>query len=167
LNTDVSRLSRLEAGGWQVQLANRGGVDVQTFDVVVICSGQFSNPKRLDLPGSEEFKATRGTIIHSSEYLSNDQAKGKDVVVLGYSKSATDVAMEALAANARSVSMVYREATWKLPYFFGNLVNFKNILYCRAAEAMFMPWSPSAIGRFTRKLFTPFSGQTGAPSRCF
>lgn len=157
LNTNVCRLSRFEAEvGWQVELSNGGGLDVQAFDVVVICSGQFSSPKRLVLPGSEEFTAARGIIIHSSDYLSNDEAEGKDVVVLGYSKSATDIAMQALAANARSVTMVYREAMWKIPHFFGNLINFKNILYCRASEAMFMPWAPSVIGRFTRRLFAPF-----------
>jgi len=165
LNTDVRRLSRLKAGdGWEVELSNGGNVHVHNFDVVVICSGRFSSPKRLALPGSEDFKAAGGVIVHSSEYLSNDQAKGKDVVVLGYSKSATDLAMEALAAKARSVTVIYREATWKLPYFFGNLVNFKNILYCRASEAMFMPWSPSAVGRFLRKLFAPFNlGELARP----
>jgi cation diffusion facilitator CzcD-associated flavoprotein CzcO len=157
LNTDVRRLSRLKAGnGWEVELSNGGNVHVENFDVVVICNGRFSSPKRLALPGSEDFKAAGGLIVHSSEYLSNDQAKGKDVVVLGYSKSATDLAMEALAAKARSVTVIYRKPTWKLPYFFGNFVNFKNILYCRALEAMFMPWSPSTIGRFLRKLFAPF-----------
>jgi dimethylaniline monooxygenase (N-oxide forming) len=82
--------------------------------------------------------------------------KGKDVVIVGYSKSATDVAIQAVAAGARSLTMVYREATWKLPYFLGNLVNFKNILYCRVAEAMFVPWAPSVSGRIARMLFAPF-----------
>jgi dimethylaniline monooxygenase (N-oxide forming) len=46
---------------------------------------------------------------------------------------------------------VYREAAWKIPYFFV----FKNILYCRASEVMFMPWAPSVIGRLGRMLFAP------------
>jgi dimethylaniline monooxygenase (N-oxide forming) len=70
LNTDVRRLSLPEAAvGWRVELSNGGGLFIETFDMVVICSGQFSNPRRLDLPGSEEFRTAGGTIIHSSEYL--------------------------------------------------------------------------------------------------
>ena len=63
--------------------------------------------------------------------------------------------MQALKAKARSVTMVYCEAASKIPYFFGNLINFKNILYCRASEAMFMPWTPSVFGRICRLLFAP------------
>ncbi len=77
------------------------------------------------------------------------------MVVVGFSKSATDVAMNALADGARTVCMVYRQATWKIPYFFGGVVNFKHILYCRASEAMFMPWAPSRGGRLARRLLAP------------
>jgi dimethylaniline monooxygenase (N-oxide forming) len=156
LNTEVCRLSPFKGRvGWHVELSSGEGLACETFDVVAICTGQFSKPKRLDLPGREEFKAAHGIVIHSSEYLSNEQAKGKDVVVLGYSKSATDIAMQALAANVRSVTMVYREANWKIPHFLGNFVNFKNVRYCRASEVAFMPWSPSVIGRFVRRLLDP------------
>jgi len=34
-------------------------------------------------------------------------------------------------------------------------VNFKNILYCRASEVMFMPWAPSRLGRFARRIAAP------------
>ena len=77
------------------------------------------------------------------------------MIVVGYSKSATDIAMDALGEGARTVTVIYRQATWKIPYFFGGVVNFKNILYCRASEAMFMPWGPSRAGRLARKLLAP------------
>ena len=63
--------------------------------------------------------------------------------------------MQAFGAKARSVTMVYRKLNWKIPYFFGGLVNFKQILYSRLSESMFMPWAPSALGRLVRKLFAP------------
>jgi hypothetical protein len=69
--------------------------------------------------------------------------EGQDVVVHRYSGSVTDVAMQALAAKARSVTMVYREVAWKISYCFGNLINYKNVFYCRASEVMFMPWAPA------------------------
>ncbi len=142
-------------GGWRVELASEAGTSVGMFAQVVVCTGQFSRPKTLDLPGAAEYAAAGGVLVHSSRFQDAAQATGKDVVVLGYSKSATDVAMQALAANAKSVTVVYREPTWKIPYFFGNLVNFKNILYCRASEAMFMPWAPGLMGRAARTLAAP------------
>jgi cation diffusion facilitator CzcD-associated flavoprotein CzcO len=155
-NTSVLEMTRhASLPGWRVSLADATGTHNEYFDEVVVCTGQFSKPRRLDLPGSEAFTASGGSIVHSSAYLDDAVATGKDVVVLGYSKSATDVAMQAVAAKAKSVTMVYREPSWKIPYFFGNLVNFKNILYCRASEVMFMPWAPSFMGRIGRILAAP------------
>ena len=77
------------------------------------------------------------------------------MVVVGFSKSATDVAVSALAEGARMVTVIYRRASWKIPYFFGGVVNFKHILYCRTSEAMFMPWAPSGAGRLARRLLAP------------
>jgi cation diffusion facilitator CzcD-associated flavoprotein CzcO len=152
-NTNVVEAVHVDAvTGWRVTLADAHGETTESFDEVVICTGQFSRPKTLDLPGTENFG---GSIIHSSAFLDDSVAKDKNVVVLGYSKSATDIAMQAVGAGAKSVTMVYREPSWKIPYFFGNLVNFKNILYCRASEVMFMPWAPSAFGKMARKISAP------------
>lgn len=155
-NTAVAHIARDSvSGGWLVTLRDHTGSRIEAFDAVVISSGQFSRPKTLDLPGVDDFTANGGSLVHSSAFLENKTATGKDVVILGYSKSATDVAMQTLAAGAKSVTMVYRKTAWKIPYFFGNLVNFKNILYCRASEAMFMPWAPSALGKIGRMISAP------------
>jgi cation diffusion facilitator CzcD-associated flavoprotein CzcO len=152
-NTNVVEATRIDTRtGWRVRLADAHGETTELFDEVVVCTGQFSRPKTLDLPGSDAFG---GSIVHSSAFLDDSVTKDKDVVVLGYSKSATDIAMQAVAAGAKSVTMVYREPTWKIPYFFGNLINFKNILYCRASEVMFMPWAPSTMGKIGRMLSAP------------
>ena len=155
--TEVLNLSRRPGGrGWQVTSREaEAATQTETHDVVVVATGQFSRPKTLPLPGEDAFRAAGGLIRHSSEYTDAQQARGRDVVVVGFSKSATDVAMNALAEGARTVSVVYRRATWKIPYFFGGAVNFKRILYCRASEAMFMPWAPSRAGRLARRLFAP------------
>ena len=155
--TEVLSLSRRPGtGGWFVTLReDEGAAQTEHYDVVVVATGQFSQPKSLPLPGEDAFRAAGGSIQHSSEYVDAGQARGRNVVVVGFSKSATDVAMNALAHGARSVTVVYREATWKIPYFFGGVVNFKRILYCRASEAMFMPWQPSRTGRLVRKLLAP------------
>jgi cation diffusion facilitator CzcD-associated flavoprotein CzcO len=153
-NTTV--VSAVPSGAaWRVELADADGTRVEEFAQVVICTGQFSKPRTLELADSAAFVATGGMLIHSSLFHDAALAADKDVVILGYSKSATDVAMQAVAAGAKSVTMVYRSPTWKLPYYFGNLVNFKNILYCRVSEVMFMPWAPSKAGRIGRMLAAP------------
>lgn len=154
--TEVLSLSRRPgADGWSVTLSEDGAARTERYDLVVVATGQFSQPRTLPLPGEDVFRAAGGRIQHSSEYGDAGHAKGRDVVVVGFSKSATDVAMNALAEGARTVTVVYREATWKIPYFFGGVVNFKHILYCRASEAMFMPWRPSRTGRLVRQFLAP------------
>ena len=154
--TEVSSVSRgSDGGGWTVTLREGGAAETRHYDVVVVATGQFSRPRLPVLPGEDEFRASGGLIRHSSEYVDGALANGRDVAVVGFSKSATDVAMNALAQGARTVSVIYRQATWKIPYFFGGVVNFKRILYCRASEAMFMPWAPSRAGRTARRLLAP------------
>ncbi len=155
--TEIVSVAQNDDHGWFVTLRRAGGVAAETehYDAVIVATGQFSRPKKLSLPSEDAFRVAGGVIQHSSEYVDGKQAKGRDVVVVGFSKSATDVAMNALAEGARTVSLVYRQATWKIPYFFGGVVNFKHILYCRASEAMFMPWAPSRAGRFARRLLAP------------
>ncbi len=155
--TEVLSVSREPgAHGWSVTLRGAdAAVETKRFDRVVVATGQFSTPKTLKLPGNDAFVAAGGSILHSSQYVDGALARDRDVVVVGFSKSATDIAMDALAEGARSVSVIYRQATWKIPYFFGGVVNFKNVLYCRASEAMFMPWGPSRGGRLARRLMAP------------
>lgn len=138
-----------------VTRAADGREQTTVYDFLVVATGQFSRPNKLNLPGEAEFTAAGGVVQHSSEHTDASVTKGRDVVIIGYSKSATDVAMNALDEGAKSVAMVYLEPLWKIPYFFGGLVNFKNILYCRASEAMFMPWKPSFAGRIGRALAAP------------
>ena len=152
--TEVLSLSR--RSGWLVTLRGGDGkVETEHFDFVAVATGQFSRPRTLQLPGEDAFVAAGGVVRHSSEYGNGALARGRDVAVVGFSKSATDIAMGALAEGARTVSVIYRRARWKIPYFFGGAVNFKHILYCRASEAMFMPWAPSRAGRLARRLLAP------------
>ena len=157
--TEVRSVSRRADGGgrgWSVALHGAGGeTETEHYDFVVVATGQFSRPRALPLPGADAFRAAGGSIRHSSEHVDRERARGRDVVVVGFSKSATDLAMDALAEGARSVTLVYRRATWKIPHFFGGVVNFKRILYCRASEAMFTPWAPSRAGRLARRLLAP------------
>ena len=106
--------------------------------------------------GEEAFKAQGGRILHSSQYNDAGLAKGKKVVVLGGSKSATDIAVNAVNSGASEVTLVYREPVWRIPYFIGGLINFKRILYIRAQEEMFKSWGIGALSRFKHAVAKPF-----------
>ena len=94
--------------------------------------------------------------MHSSQYNDSAIAKGRRIVVLGGSKSATDIAVNAVNSGAAEVTLVYREPVWRIPYFIGGLVNFKRILYIRAQEEMFRSWGIGAMSRFAHAVAKPF-----------
>jgi len=157
-NTTVLRMERRPGGrpGWRLDLKGPdGGISHQEFDFVAVCTGQFNEPQTLSLPGEDDFKAQGGSILHSSQYNDAALATGRRVVVLGGSKSATDIAVNAVNSGAAEVTLVYREPVWRIPYFIGGLVNFKRILYIRAQEEMFRSWGIGAMSRLAHAVAKP------------
>lgn len=142
-NTTVTGMSRRDGGGWWVETTQDNTPSRTGYDFVVVASGVFSDRNELKHPGMEAFRDAGGEILHSSEYTDPSQIRGRKVVILGFSKSATDVAVNAVQQGAASVTIVYLEPVWRVPYHFGGLINFKRILYCRASEAMFPGWEMS------------------------
>jgi dimethylaniline monooxygenase (N-oxide forming) len=158
LKTSVVAMNRRTDGkpGWTLELETPNGKASEDFDFVAICTGQFSEPQALSLPGEDAFKAQGGQILHSSSYNDASLAKGRKVVVLGGAKSATDIAVNAVDSGASEVTIVYREPVWRIPYFIGGLVNFKRILYIRAQEQMFASWGIGAPARLAHLIAKPF-----------
>jgi dimethylaniline monooxygenase (N-oxide forming) len=157
--TAVAGMTKRGSGlpGWTLQIANPNGSETQEdFDFVAICTGQFNERQTLNLPGEEAFKAAGGQILHSAQHTDPALVKGKRIVVLGGSKSATDIAVHSVKAGASEVTLVYREPVWRIPYFIGGLVNFKRILYIRAQEEMFRGWGLSAASRVKHAIAAPF-----------
>lgn len=148
LNTNVQSMVRRGDGqpGWTLALEAAGAQWTEDFDFVSVCTGQFSEKNIISHPGQEGFVRLGGQVVHSSEYTDPSLIKGKRVVVLGGSKSATDIAVNAANHGARSVAMVYRESVWRVPYFVGG-INFKRLLYMRAQEQQFNSWGRNALQR--------------------
>ena len=157
-NTAVVSMARRDDGapGWKLEILHDGGTSHEDFDFVAICPGQFSEKNILTHPGQDAFEAAGGSVMHSSEYTDPETVKGKDVVVLGFSKSATDIAVHAANNGAKSVTIVYLESVWRIPYFIGGLINFKRILYIRKQENMFQGWGLSTLDRFKYAIAAPF-----------
>ena len=130
--------------GWVLNIKSSTDKEYKIeFDYVVVCSGTFTNMKTLTHPGQDKFD---GIIKHSSEYkdISADGLKGKDVVIIGGSKSATDVAVHAALNGANQVTLVMRRNVWRVPRFVGGMINFKHVLYMRAQEIQFPSWKVSS-----------------------
>jgi len=156
LNTNVVSMDRRSDGqpGWTLTLEAAGRTWTEDVDFVAICTGQFSDKNILRHPGQEDFTTAGGRVLHSSEYTDPELARGKHVVVLGGSKSATDLVVNAARNGAKSVTMVYREPVWRVPYFVGG-INFKRLLYMRAQEQQFNSWGRSAAGKAVFAAFKP------------
>ena len=158
-HTRVSGMARRPDGrpGWVLDLETPDGPVREAYDFVAVCTGQFSDKNVVVHPGDEAFKAAGGIIVHSSDYNDPAALKGKRVLVLGGSKSATDIAVNAVNAGAAAVTNVMREPVWRIPYFLGGLINFKRVIYCRAQEEMFRGWGAGARSRFLHGLAKPFT----------
>jgi cation diffusion facilitator CzcD-associated flavoprotein CzcO len=157
-NAAVAGMARRGSGlpGWMLEIRNPdGGVTREEFDFVAVCTGQFNEPQTISRPGEDTFKAAGGKILHSAQHTDSAIVKGKKVVVLGGSKSATDIAVNSVDAGASEVTLVYREPVWRIPYFIGGLVNFKRILYIRAQEEMFRSWGIGAMSRAAHAIAKP------------
>ena len=119
--TAVTGMARRAEGrpGWTLALAAPEGERREDHDFVVVATGQFSEPRSPEHPGRAAFEAAGGRVMHSSRYADPALAAGRDVMVLGFAKSATDIAVGAARAGAASVTIVYRESVWRIPYFVG------------------------------------------------
>lgn len=148
LNTDITSMDRRADGkpGWTLTISEAGRSRTQDFDFVSICTGQFSEKNIISHPGQDAFVAQGGQVMHSSDYTDPSMMQGKHVVVLGGSKSATDIAVNAAKNGAKQVTMVYRENVWRIPYFVGG-INFKRLLYMRAQEQQFNQWGKNPLQR--------------------
>lgn len=157
LNTGVRSVDRRADGapGWRLTLESAGRSVVQEVDFVAVCTGQFSDKNIITHPGQDAFLAQGGQVIHSSEYIDPTTVQGKRLVVLGGSKSATDIAVNAVENGAKQVTMVYRHNVWRIPYHIGG-INFKWLLYPRFQEVQFNGWGRSPLQKAVAAIAKPF-----------
>ena len=156
LGTRVVTMSRRNDGkpGWTLDLAPADETSREDFDFVAICSGQFNEPQTLSLPGEDAFSARR-TDPALVAYHDPALAKGRKVVVLGGSKSATDIAVNAVNSARSEVTIVYREPVWRIPYFIGGLDQLQAHSLHPRARAMFASWGISPLARLAHAIARP------------
>ncbi|MFO7476991.1 MAG: NAD(P)/FAD-dependent oxidoreductase [Methyloceanibacter sp.] len=80
-------------------------LSTEQFDWVVVATGHFSVPNAPYFPGIETFP---GRVMHAHDFRSADEFKGKDLLVIGASYSAEDIALQCHKYGANSVTMCWR-----------------------------------------------------------
>lgn len=132
LGTEVTKAQPADGGGWDVTTKD----GTEHFEHLVLASGIFSRPFIPPFKGMDVMEKLGGIVMAPGDFHSLDQVRGKNVLVVGYGKSACDVTVE-IAKVAGSTTVVARELLWKLPRKVGGLVNYKLLMLTRLGENLF------------------------------
>lgn len=152
----VEGLDELEGPrGWQVRGRGPAGAFAHEFEFVLVAVGQYTQPKNpawQQLPGRDRF---RGRIVSEQDVEDPKLFAGRRVAVIGFGKTAVDMASMAAEAGASSVTHVFRTARWLIPlYLFG--VHMSYALFTRFGSVMMPSWAPpSAPERFLHAKLAP------------
>ena len=133
---------------------NRITKKIYEFDFVFACNGVFNLPRIPDIPGESEFKAFGGKVLHSSQLNDSSILENKNIVVVGFGKSATDIAVLA-CEGASSCTLVFRRASWKIPRYLFNRIHYQQIFLARFAEIWLQYLRPVEVEKFLHSLGKP------------
>lgn len=148
LSHEVAAARETSEGGWTVVVRSPEGEETERFDYLVVSVGQYCEGKHsLELDGAASFS---GTVLTERELGELSRFDRKRVVVVGFGKSALDMATFA-AGRAAAVHHVFRTPRWTLPrLIFG--VHYTKLLFNRFGSVMMTGWShPTAIERFLHR----------------
>ncbi|KAM5565338.1 putative flavin-containing monooxygenase 1 [Rosa sericea] len=134
------------------------------FEFIVVCIGKYGDIPRIpSFPRNKGQEVFKGKVMHSMDYSKLDQeaarelVKGKKVAVMGYKKSAIDLALECAEANqgpdGQPCTMVVRTLHWTVPsYWIWGLPFF---LFYSTRSSQFLHERPNQS--FLKALFCLFS----------
>ena len=79
----------------------------EEFDYVVVASGHFSTP---NVPSFEGLEAFNGRVLHAHDFRDALEFKDRDILVIGTSYSAEDIASQCYKYGAKSITCSHRTA---------------------------------------------------------
>jgi cation diffusion facilitator CzcD-associated flavoprotein CzcO len=152
LRTRVAAAEPIE-GGWAFETHGPGGVGRETADWLVVANGLSCKPYVPSFPGRAAFEVAGGSVLSPSDLGDGEALHDRDVVVVGWGKSAADIAAVA-APVARSVTVVARRIEWKVPRRIGPF-SYQTVMLSRLGEHLI--WGPhrTSRGRVARRLGRP------------
>ena len=144
LEHEVMKLQE-QNDGWLLRYKNAEGIHEEQFAYVILAAGQYTDGK--NLPCFVDQELFRGKIITERDVISLEIFNDKRVVVVGYGKSALDMATLAAEEGAR-VDHVFRTANWLIPEWILG-AHFTYALFTRFGNVMMTSWAqPTAMERF-------------------
>ncbi|WWC92595.1 uncharacterized protein L201_007554 [Kwoniella dendrophila CBS 6074] len=142
LNTKVVKAEK-KNNGWILHVSTDSQPEESlSFDYLICSTGIFNQPNIPSFNGANEFTSSGGTIVHTSNFHKLFAIEDKNVIVVGFGKSACDTAVAA-SSTAKSVTLAARDVIWKLPTYVGGTVHYGYLLLTRFGEALFpyiRPW---------------------------
>ncbi|XP_050220002.1 probable flavin-containing monooxygenase 1 [Mercurialis annua] len=115
---------------WEVAVQTNQTDTIQwyAFEFLVVCTGKYGDiPKIPKFPKNGGPEIFKGQVLHSLDYCKLDKEaashllKGKKVAVVGFKKSAIDLALECAQANqgadGQQCTMVVRTLHWTVPHY--------------------------------------------------
>jgi dimethylaniline monooxygenase (N-oxide forming) len=141
-----------EPAGWRLELRTPSGDASERFDHVVVATGHFTGPPQpIELAGRERF---RGRVIVDRDVHDLDVLARKRVAVVGFGKSAVDLATFA-AQRGSVVHHVFRTPRWLLPrVLFG--VHSAHVVFTRLSTGMIPAWvQPNGVQRLLHARLRP------------
>jgi dimethylaniline monooxygenase (N-oxide forming) len=134
--------------GWMVTCKKDGSYIEEQFDFVIISNGQYT--QRKIRPAIERESLFKGTILTELDIKDLSVFNNKRVAVVGFGKSALDMATFA-TANAAEVHHVFRTPRWLLPEKILGM-HFTRALFNRFGTVMMRSWvQPTSMERFLHK----------------
>jgi NADPH-dependent 2,4-dienoyl-CoA reductase/sulfur reductase-like enzyme len=128
---------REQPGGWLVEHRSPDGGDGRAaFDHVVIAVGHYGHGKdAAGLPGRARFA---GAVLTEHDIDNLDALAGKDIAVVGFGKSAVDMAAFAAERGSR-VHHVFRAPRWMMPrHMLGK--HMAEVVFARMSTALMPAW---------------------------
>jgi dimethylaniline monooxygenase (N-oxide forming) len=151
LGTTVTSAAPRRNGRWTVRTSGPGGEQEEDADAVVLANGVFSLPHVPRWSGRDAFQAAGGQVLTPAALRSLEQVAGRRVLVVGWGKTACDLAL-AVSRRAASTLVVARQIRWKVPRRIAGVRVYRMVLLSRAGE--FLRWHPTRtlLGRAARPL---------------
>ncbi|XP_028770201.1 probable flavin-containing monooxygenase 1 [Neltuma alba] len=144
-------------GKWKVSVKNtlNDSTEEYVVDFVILCVGRFSDvPNIPEFPPNKGPEVFGGKVMHSQDYSAMDNqtashfVKGKHVTIVGFQKSALDIAMECQAVNGKRhpCRVLYRSEHWNIPDYqpwgiplaFLYLTRFSELLVHKPGEGLLL-----------------------------